>query len=102
MNLMVVSEKHKYLVIAVEHELWVFKFDFNLLKMASQNGPTCIRGEPHHVIDLNNDNQPINNLKLIRCDEREFVSTVDFGGNVRMLFLDNLIREQIKFENVYP
>lgn len=54
------------------------------------------------MIHLHNDGEGINNLKLIRCDGREFVCTVDFGGNVRMLFLDNLKRECIKFKNVYP
>jgi len=54
------------------------------------------------IIDLQNDFEGINNLKLIRCDDREFICTVDYGANVRMLFLDNLKRECIKFKNVYP
>ena len=98
MNLMVVSHKHKYLIIAVDSLLHVYLFDYNKLKYTSVN--KGITGDPAHVIDLNCDE--INNLKLIQCDGREFVSTVDFEGNVRMLFLDNLSRECIKFKNVYP
>ena len=100
MNLMVVSEKHKFIIIAVEHQLWVFKFDFHKLKFSQQ--PLEIKGNPYYTISLDNDDEAINNLKLIKCDGREFVCTVDFGGNVRMLFLDNLQRECIKFKNEYP
>ncbi len=38
---------------------------------------------------------------MIRCDGKGFICTVDFGANVRMLFLDNLDRECIKFKNEY-
>lgn len=98
MNLTVVSHKHKYLIIAVDTLLHVYMFDYNKLKFSSVN--KAITGDPAHVIDLNCDE--INNLKLIQCDDREFVATVDFEGNVRMLFLDNLTRECIKFKNIYP
>lgn len=53
------------------------------------------------VISLDNNGESINNLKLVRCDGNEFVCTVDYGGNVRMLWLSNLQRECIKFKNVY-
>jgi WD40 repeat protein len=79
----------------------VFLFDHRKLKF-SQDDQKLINGPPIHRIDLKNNGEEINNLRLIKCDDREFVCTVDFGGNVRMLFLDNLTRECIKFENVYP
>jgi len=114
MNTMVVSEAHKYLIIAVDAVLHVYQFDHELLsssnKFTTQNSKdqhifknikgAKIFGKPK-IIELNNDNQDINNLKLIRCDDREFICTVDYGGNVRMIFLDNLDREHIKFRNVY-
>lgn len=53
------------------------------------------------MVNLENDNHEINNLKLINCDEKEFICTVDYGANVRMIFLDNLTRECIKFKNEY-
>ena len=87
---MVVSEEYQYIIIAVEDKLHVYKFDMHLLKFGGMDkGPVRIVGEPL-ILDLQNDNEGINNLKLIRCDDREFICTVDFGANVRMLFLDNL------------
>ena len=50
-------------------------------------------GKPK-IIYLENQNESINNLKLIKCDNKEFVCTVDFGGNVRMLFLENLFDKE--------
>ena len=98
---MVVSEEYQYIIIAVEDKLHVYKFDRHVLKFGqSQGGQVKILGEPL-ILDLQNDGEGINNLKLIRCDNREFICTVDFGANVRMLFLDNLQRECIKFKNVY-
>jgi hypothetical protein len=47
---------------------------------------------PKYILNLDNDDEDINNLKLIKCDGREFICTVDYGANVRMLFLDNLTR----------
>ena len=56
MNLMVVSEKYKYLIIAVHDTLEVYKFDYHKLKFDSQNEQsTQIKGKPLHTITLDND-----------------------------------------------
>lgn len=44
----------------------------------------------------------INNMKLVVCDGREFLITVDEGGSVRMLFIDDLMKDPIKLSNIYP
>jgi hypothetical protein len=36
-------------------------------------------------------------MQLVTCDDREFIVTVDFGGYVRMLFLEDLLKDPIKF-----
>ena len=60
-----------------------------------------VYGKPR-IIDLENYNEAINNSKLVKCDDKEFVCTVDYGGNVRMLFLENLFeKECIKLKNVF-
>jgi hypothetical protein len=60
----------------------VYKFEHQKLRF----GEKTIQGPPK-IIDIDNDGEEINNLKLIRCDENEFICTVDFGANVRMIFL---------------
>lgn len=97
MNLMVVSEQYKYLIIAVDDKLHVYRFEHQKLRF----GDKVIKGQPK-VINIQNEGHEINNLKLIRCDEKEFICTVDSGANVRMIFLQNLDRECIKFKNIYP
>ena len=53
-------------------------------------------------MDLLNDNNTINNLKLVRCAQRDFVVTVDDGAFVRMVYLDDLDKDPIKFLNTHP
>ena len=89
MNLMVVSEKYSFLIIACGSVLHVYDFDFK--SMMYEESPSLECG-PKYILNLDNDDEDINNLKLIKCDGREFICTVDFGANVRMLFLDNLTR----------
>ncbi|CDW75675.1 wd40 repeat-containing protein [Stylonychia lemnae] len=42
----------------------------------------------------------INNMRLIKCDENEFLAIVDMNGQGRMLFLNNLDRDPMKFSNI--
>ena len=93
---MVVSEQYKVMIIAVDDKLHVYQFEHQKLRYGAKE----IRGPPK-IIDIDNDGHEINNLKLVRCDDKEFICTVDFGANVRMIFLQNLDRECIKFKNVY-
>ena len=44
----------------------------------------------------------MNNVRLVACAEREFVVTVDFAAHVRMIYLDDLDKDPIKFSNEYP
>ena len=44
----------------------------------------------------------INNMRLVECENREFLVTVDDGGFVRMLYLEDLFKDPIKFHNFYP
>ena len=74
-------------------------FQFNVEQTRCEQA--SISGTPA-IISLDNNEESINNLKLIKCDGNEFVCTVDYGGNVRMLWLNNLQREFIKFKNIYP
>jgi hypothetical protein len=41
-------------------------------------------------------------MRLVECDNREFLVTVDNGGYVRMLYLEDLFKDPIKFHNHYP
>lgn len=94
MNLMVVSEKYRLLVVAVLAQLHVFALD------PASGG---ILGEgPLKVVDLRNEGSEVNNMRLVTCAGREFLVTVDFAANVRMLYLDDLERDPIKFKNEYP
>ena len=77
-----------------------YHFDPVKLQHTKNRRPLLIKGEPK-VIQLDNGEAEINNLKLIKCDGREFICTVDMQANVRMIFLSNLDRELIKFSNVY-
>jgi hypothetical protein len=47
MNIMEASEKHKLLIIAVDHELWVYQFHPKIWKFDE---------EPFKKINLNNEN----------------------------------------------
>ena len=54
------------------------------------------------VIDLLNEDSEINNVRLVTCAEREFIVTVDMDASVRMVYLDDLDKDPIKFTNTYP
>jgi len=68
------------------------------------NSLSCTIQNPqqYRTISLENGNEEINNLKLMTCDGKEFLVTVDFGGYVRMFFMEDLLKDPIKFHNVYP
>lgn len=40
-------------------------------------------------------------MRLVTCGGKEFIVTVDDGGYVRMLFLEDLFKDPIKFHNYY-
>ena len=40
-------------------------------------------------------------MRLVTCAEREFIVTVDYDAHVRMLYLDDLDKDPIKFTNEY-
>lgn len=40
-------------------------------------------------------------MKLVTCGGKEFIVTVDEGGYVRMLYLEDLFKDPIKFHNLY-
>ena len=63
---------------------------------------TIVPEVPLKIIDLRNDGSEINNVRLVTCAEREFVVTVDYAAHVRMLYLDDLDKDPIKFTNEYP
>jgi|LauGreDrversion4_2_1035121.scaffolds.fasta_scaffold216007_1 hypothetical protein len=92
MNLLAVSEKHRLVVIAIGSKLNFFKLDLF----------TCKVNSLVKDMDLLNDNNTINNLKLVRCAQRDFVVTVDDGAFVRMVYLDDLDKDPIKFLNNHP
>eukprot|EP00347_Sterkiella_histriomuscorum_P017311 403349870 len=92
MNLMVVSEKYGLLIVAVNHELYVYKLDPVTFKITNQNKFT--------KLNLQSDEAEINNIKLITCNQNQFIVTVDNDGHGRMFFLENLDKDPIKFNNV--
>ena len=94
MNLLAVSEKHRVVIIAVLDKLHCYALD----PMAG----TIVPEVPLKIIDLRNDGSEINNVRLVTCAEREFVVTVDYAAHVRMLYLDDLDKDPIKFTNEYP
>jgi len=96
MNLLAVSEKYNLLVIAVDSKLHVYELDpiSGCLSDQGQRGP-------FKVIDLLNQDSSVNNLKLVRCADREFLVTVDMGAHVRMIYLDDLDKDPIKFNNEF-
>lgn len=93
MNLLAVSEKYRILVIAVVDKLHCYQLD----PLSAE----IVTSVPPKVIDLNNDGSEINNVRLVTCAEREFIVTVDFAAHVRMLYLDDLDKDPIKFKNEY-
>lgn len=94
MNLLAVSEKHKVLVIAVLSKLFVYALD--------PFSAEIIKEERVKTIDLCNGGSEINNVRLVTCAEREFIVAVDFEAHVRMIYLDDLDKDPIKFTNTYP
>jgi hypothetical protein len=59
-------------------------------------------GKKIKTLNLNNNNSTINNIRLVTCATVDFVITVDDGSFVRMIYLDDLNREPIKFTNHSP
>ncbi len=59
-------------------------------------------GKKIKSVSLNNNNSTINNIRLVTCATVDFVITVDEGAFVRMIYLDDLNREPIKFTNKSP
>lgn len=94
MNLLAVSEKHRVVIIAVVDKLHVYSLD----PMAAE----VVRDVPVKIIDLRNGGSEVNNVRLVDCADREFVVTVDFEAHVRMVYLDDLDKDPIKFTNEYP
>ena len=93
MNLLAVSEKHRVFVVAVLDKLHVYELD----PFAGE----LIADRPAKVIDLRNGGSEVNNVRLVACAEREFIVTVDFAAHVRMIYLDDLDKDPIKFTNEY-
>ena len=94
MNLLAISEKHRLIVIAVHDKLHVYGLD--------PFSAEIIADQPPKIIDLINGGSDINNIRLVACADREFVVTVDFAAHVRMIYLDDLDKDPIKFTNEYP
>jgi hypothetical protein len=44
----------------------------------------------------------INNMKIVRTKSYDFIVTVDDAACVRMVYLDDLSKQPLKFSNVYP
>ena len=93
MNLLSVSERYRVLIVAVDSKLRVYELEPHTASIISEN---------FKEIDLINENNLINNVRLVTCADREFVVTVDDGAFVRMVYLDDLDKDPIKFSNVYP
>lgn len=91
-NLLVVSEKHRLIIFAITSKLHVYELDIL----------TCEVVKLVKIIPLNNNDSLINNIRLVNCASSDFVITVDDGANVRMIFLDGLDREPIRFTNIHP
>ena len=94
MNLLAVSEKHRVLAIAVVGKLHIYQLD----PFSGQ----ILSDEKVKVIDLMNGDSDVNNVRLVTCAEREFIVTVDMDACVRMVYLDDLEKDPIKFTNTYP
>jgi WD40 repeat protein len=92
MNLIVVSERYRVVIIAVNSKLRVYELDPLSASIVSTT---------FYEIDMLNDGALINNLRLITCAEREFLVSVDDGAFVRMVYLDDLNKDPIKFRNIY-
>ena len=95
MNLLAVSEKHRLVVIAVRDKLHCYELDPFSAEIVVGSG-----GRPK-IVDLKNDASDINNVRLVACADREFIVTVDFAAHVRMIYLDDLDKDPIKFTNEY-
>ena len=93
MNLLAVSEKYRVAVIAVRDKLHCYELD----PFAGE----IVTGKPAKIVDLRNDGSDVNNIRLVKCADREFIVTVDFAAHVRMIYLDDLDRDPIKFTNEY-
>ena len=60
-----------------------------------------VTGNGFKEIDLLNESNAVNNLRLVTCAGREFIVTVDDGAFVRMVYLDDMDKDPIKFRNLY-
>jgi WD40 repeat protein len=89
---MVISEKHGLAIFAVNHELFVYNLDPITLTIDSSH--------KFKRISLQNDEQEINNLKLIECGGKEFLVTVDMAGQTRMVYLKDLEKDPFKYSNI--
>lgn len=89
-NLMCVSETHSLVVFAVKSDLHFY----SLCPLTFELGSLIL------IKKLNNDNAVINNIRCVQCATYDFLITVDEGAFVRMVFLNDLDREPIKFSNV--
>ena len=88
-NLLCVSEKHRIVIFAIVSQLYVYELDILTFEV----------GTRLTIINLNNNNSIINNIRLVTCAQVDFIITVDEGSFVRMFYLDDLNREPIKFTN---
>lgn len=92
MNLIAVSERYRVFIVAVNSKLRVYELNPHTASIAS---------DQFHEIDLFNEDNLINNVRLVTCANREFIVTVDDGAYVRMVYLDDLGKDPIKFRNIY-
>lgn len=88
----IVSEKHWVVIFAVKSKLIVHELDPITLEVKGQL----------KVVGLQNQENLINNIRLVTCAEADFIVTVDDGAFVRMFYLDDLDRDPIKFTNKAP
>lgn len=89
---MAVSERYRVVIIAVRSKLRVYELEPH---------SASIVGEQYTEVDLVNEGNEVNNMRLVVCADREFVVTVDDGAYVRMVYLDDLQHDPIKFRNLY-
>jgi hypothetical protein len=92
MNLIAVSERYRVFIVAVNCKLRVYELDPHTASIVS---------DQYQEIDLLNEDNLINNIRLVTCADREFIVTVDDGAYVRMVYLDDLTKDPIKFRNIY-
>ncbi|KAF2075198.1 hypothetical protein CYY_003503 [Polysphondylium violaceum] len=85
LNLMEVSLNNRLLFIGESHRLAVFDLDDIIT--------------PIYTVDLQNNGMTINQIRLGVLGGEEVLITVDEGGYIRILFVNDLDREYLRFYN---